>query len=142
MDEPRCLAMITPAAYSRVFHGSADQLTRVRRDVRDYLDGCLVDDDTADDAVLIASEFGANAILHSASKGAFIIVRAEVRSSYVVVEVEDLGGPWHCRPRDATRPHGLDLVTALVGPDNWGVDGDAGGRVTWARIDLEGHGHG
>ena len=34
-------AMITLAAYSHVFHGSADQLARVRRDVQDYLAGCL-----------------------------------------------------------------------------------------------------
>ncbi len=54
---------------------------------------------------------------------------------YVWVEAEDLGGPWHCRPPDG-RPHGLDLVEALTGPDGWGVDTTTGGQVVWARLDL------
>ena len=52
------------------------------------------------------------------------------------VEAEDLGGPWHFRQPDG-RPHGLDLVEALTGPDGWGVETTTGGgRVVWARLDL------
>ncbi len=161
MDEPhagRCLArleqhfggpryadaaMFTPATYSRVFHGELGQISQVRREVHDYLDGCLLPDATTDDAVLIVSEFSTNAACHSASAGVFFIVRVETRSTYVIVECEDLGGPWHCRQRDATRPHGLTIVEALTGPDGWGVDQTTeGGRVVWVRVDIRAADHG
>ena len=52
------------------------------------------------------------------------------------VEAQDLGGPWRSRQHD-DRPHGLDLVEALTGPDGWGVEPTSdGGRVVWARLDL------
>ena len=31
-------------------------------------------------------------------------------------------------------PHGLDVVEALTGPDNWGVAGGQAGRVVWCRL--------
>jgi len=38
-------------------------------------------------------------------------------------------------PRDG-RPHGLDIVQAIAGDGNWGIDGGAAlGRVAWARLD-------
>jgi hypothetical protein len=50
--------------------------------------------------------------------------------------VEDAGGPWHC-PQSDGRPHGLDVVEALTGPDGWGVQTSTGGRrVVWARLNL------
>jgi anti-sigma regulatory factor (Ser/Thr protein kinase) len=118
--------------YQRTFHGRADQVARVRREIAAHLDGCPA----VDDAVLIVSELAANAVTHSASQGEFFTVRCEVYPDYVWVEVEDLGGPWHCRPSDG-RPHGLVIVNALAGPDNWGTeitsDGD---HIVWARFDL------
>jgi anti-sigma regulatory factor (Ser/Thr protein kinase) len=127
--------MITTVLYSRVFHGAPDQVARVRGGVREYLDGYLVPDGAADDVVLIVSELAANAITHSASAGRFIVARCEVFPSYVWVEVEDLGGPWHPRQRDG-RPHGLDIVTALAGPDGWGTETTSdGGRITWCRVE-------
>jgi hypothetical protein len=51
--------------------------------------------------------------------------------------VEDRGGHWNLKPRDAGRPHGLDVLEALAGPDNWGADGNEAGRVVWCRLDLE-----
>ena len=52
------------------------------------------------------------------------------------VEAEDLGGPWRRRQPDG-RPHGLDVVEALTGPDGWGVETTTdGGRIVWARLDL------
>jgi hypothetical protein len=52
------------------------------------------------------------------------------------IEAEDLGGPWRRRQPD-DRPHGLDLIEALTGPDCWGVETTTGGgRVVWARLDL------
>ena len=75
-------------------------------------------------------------VRHSASAGEFFTVRCERHASYVWVEVEDLGGPWQRKP-PGDRPHGLDIISALAGPGNWGTEttGD-GDRVVWARLDL------
>jgi hypothetical protein len=130
-------AMTGPAVqvatrYQRTFHGRADQVSQVRADITRYLGDCPAVADT----VLIASELGTNAVMHSASAGEFFTVRCERHAGYVWIEVEDLGGPW--RPgRPGDRPHGLDIVAALTGPDNWGTEttGD-GDRIVWARLDL------
>ena len=90
----------------------------------------------ADEAILIASEFAANSVLHSASRdgGAFTL-RAELRADRLRIEVEDAGGPWRDGPRDDSRPHGFEVVTAIAGPRNWSIDGDARGRTAWAILD-------
>jgi anti-sigma regulatory factor (Ser/Thr protein kinase) len=122
--------MLTTTLYSRVFRGAPDQISRVRKEVRDHLKGCPVTEET----VLIASELAANAVTHSASRDCVFTVRAELHAGYAWIEVEDLGGPWHPRQRDG-RPHGLDILAALVG-DDWGVETTTdGGRVVWARVD-------
>ncbi len=63
-------------------------------------------------------------------------MRCQRYPDYVWIEVEDLGGTWIVSPRDGDRPHGLDIVEALSGADNWGMevtpDGD---RVCWARLE-------
>jgi anti-sigma regulatory factor (Ser/Thr protein kinase) len=89
----------------------------------------------ADEAILIASEFATNSVLHSSSRagGAFTL-RTEIHPGRLRVEVEDAGGPWHDGPRDDSRPHGFDVVTAIAGPGNWGIDGDARGRIAWATL--------
>ena len=124
-----------PAATTRhtaTYPGRPDQLRHVRHSVARHLASCPA----ADEAVLIVSELAANAIVHSASRDAFFIIRAELHPGYVWVEAEDLGAPWHCRPPDG-RPHGLDVIEALTGPDGWGVETTTGGgRVVWARLDL------
>jgi hypothetical protein len=52
----------------------------------------------------------------------------------VRIEVEDLGGPWRSGQPDV-RPHGLDIITALTGPDGWGADTTGqGNRIVWARL--------
>ena len=90
----------------------------------------------ADEAILIASEFAANSVLHSASRdGGALTLRADVRADRLRIEVEDAGGPWRDGPRDDSRPHGLDVVNAIAGLGNWGVDGDARGRTAWATLD-------
>ncbi len=118
--------------YQRTFHGRADQVRQVRREIAAHLDGCPA----ADDAVLIASELAANSVLHSQSTGEFFTVRCQASPDYVWVEVEDLGGPWHPRP-PGDRPHGLDIVQTLAGSDNWGTETTSDGdRVVWARLGL------
>ena len=88
-----------------------------------------------DEAILVASEFATNSVLHSSSRhgGAFTL-RAEVSQEYLRIEVEDAGGPWRDGPRDDGRPHGFDVVAAIAGAGNWGIDGDDRGRVAWARF--------
>jgi serine/threonine-protein kinase RsbW len=133
---PSCARMraepVPAACYVDIFPGRADQVRLVRRAVASYLTGCPA----ADEAILIVSELAANAVTHSASRDRFFIVRAEWFPDYVWVEAEDLGGPWRCR-QPAGRPHGLDVVEALVGRDGWGVETTTErGRVVWARRDL------
>jgi hypothetical protein len=59
---------------------------------------------------------------------------AEVSQDRLPIEVEDGGGPWRDGPRDDGRPHGFDVVAAIAGAGNWGIDGDDRGRVAWARF--------
>ena len=125
-----------PAAATRhaaTYPGRADQLHHVRSAVASHLAECA----TADDAVLIASEFAANAILHSRSRAGHFTVRTELHPDHVRIEAEDFGGPWRRRQPDG-RPHGLDMVEALTGPDGWGAETTTGGgRIVWARLDLD-----
>ena len=91
----------------------------------------------AADAVLVASELAANAILHSRSRAGHFTVRTELHPDHVRIEAEDFGGPWRRRQPDG-RPHGLDMVEALTGPDGWGTEiTTGGGRIVWARLDLD-----
>jgi hypothetical protein len=116
--------------YTSAFHGRADQLSQVRREIAGYLNGCPV----TGDMVLIADELAANAILHTYSRGSTFRVRCQLSLGGARIEVEDLGGPWRPRRPD-DRPHGLDIVQALTGPDGWGTQ-PAGtvGRITWAQL--------
>jgi anti-sigma regulatory factor (Ser/Thr protein kinase) len=107
------------------------QVGLARAALAGWLDGGPQDDE----AILVASEFTTNAVLHSASRhGSVFTVRAEVRQEYLRIEVEDAGGPWRDGPRDDGRPHGFDVVAAIAGAGNWGIDGDDRGRVAWARF--------
>jgi anti-sigma regulatory factor (Ser/Thr protein kinase) len=97
---------------------------------RAALAGWLGGDSRADEAVLVVSEFVTNSVLHSASRhGGSFVLRVEVGQGRLRIEVEDAGGPWHMRPNDDGRPHGLDVVAALAGAGNWGIDGGADGRI-------------
>jgi anti-sigma regulatory factor (Ser/Thr protein kinase) len=118
------------ASYAGTFPGQAEEAARVRREIAAYLDNCPV----TQDMILIASELAANAILHTRSRGSTLRVRCQLCPRAARVEVEDLGGPW--RPRQPSdRPHGLDIVQALTGPDGWGTQpAGTGGRIVWARL--------
>jgi hypothetical protein len=37
-------------------------------------------------------------------------------------------------PRDDGRPHGFDVVEAIAGPQNWGVDGDADTVIAYITV--------
>jgi anti-sigma regulatory factor (Ser/Thr protein kinase) len=118
-------------SYQRTFHGRADQIGQVRRDIASHLAG----HPAADDAVLIASELATNSVLHSASAGQSFTVRCQECPGYVQIEVEALGGPWQPGQPDG-RPHGLDVIRALTGPDGWEADTTGNGnRIVRARLD-------
>ena len=121
-----------PACYTGTYPGRLDQVRLVRRAIAAHLAGSPA----ADDAVLIASELASNAILHSVSRGDSFVIRAELYPDYVWIEVQDLGGPWRSKPSGG-RPHGLDVIEALTGPDGWGNElATGGGRIVWARLDI------
>lgn len=118
--------------YAATFSGTAEQVSFARNQVWDY----LADSPLADDAALIVSEFASNAVLHSLSRVGTFTVRCELFRTYVWVEVEDEGGAW-CRPDPDGRPHGLDIVSLLVGEGHWGIEPTSEGqRVVWARLEL------
>ena len=123
------------AATTRRYVGTYPADPAQVRHARAALAALLRDCPLADDAILIASELATNSVVHSDSRdsGEFTL-RAEVHRDYIRIEVEDAGGPWHGGSRDDGRPHGFDLVAAIVGPQNWGVDGDMRGRIAWARL--------
>jgi anti-sigma regulatory factor (Ser/Thr protein kinase) len=120
----------TATSYTGVFHGRPDQVGHARHAVTRHLAG----HPAADDAALIISELAANAVRHSRSAGQFFTVRAHSDDTGLRLEVEDLGGPWNPAPRDTSRPHGRDVIQALTGPGNWGINGDSSGRTAWARL--------
>jgi anti-sigma regulatory factor (Ser/Thr protein kinase) len=111
------MATATATSYEGTFHGRADEVARVRKEIAAYLGECPV----VYDLVLIADELASNSILHTKSRGGFFRVRCELSPGSVRVEVEDMGGPWRKRKED-DRPHGLDIVEALTGPDGWGAE--------------------
>lgn len=126
------MATATAMTYKGTFRGQAEEVSRVRREVAGYLAGCPA----SDDLVLIVDELAANCILHSRSRGEFFRVRCELSPRSARIEVEDMGGPWRKRGED-DRPHGLDIVEALTGPDGWGIERTGDTRVVWARLSWQ-----
>jgi hypothetical protein len=121
----------TSTRYTGTFHGRAEEVALVRREVAGYLSDCPA----SDGLVLIADELAANCVLHSRSRGEFFWVRCELSDGLARIEVEDMGGPWR-RRKDDDRPHGLDIVEALTGPDGWGTEITPDEtRVVWARLE-------
>ncbi len=122
--------------FERTYPGTKDQVRAVRTDLGPFLDGFPA----ADDLVLIASEISTNAVLHSRSgtDGQTFTVRAETHpGQYVWVEVEDRGGDWSDRDADDEHGRGLDILAAIAGGGNWGIEtgNAAGSRLVWARLD-------
>ena len=117
--------------YTGTFPAKPGQVRHARAALGGWLDGWP----RADEAILVCSEFATNSVVHSASRdgGAFTL-RVEVGQDRVRIEVEDAGGLWRDGRRDEGRPHGFDVVAAIAGPGNWGIDGDVRGRIAWARL--------
>ena len=116
------------ASFTGIYPGTAEQVSRARREVAQYLDGCP----GADDAALVISELVTNAVLHSRSRNGMLTVHCERYPTYARVEVCDAGGSWQpggCG--DGGR--GLAIVSAVAA--EFGVAGDARGRTVWARLE-------
>ncbi|MGP0002231.1 MAG: ATP-binding protein [Acetobacteraceae bacterium] len=125
---PRTPETIT---FERDYPGRANQVRHVRRDVAKHLGGCPV----SDDLILIASEFATNAVLYSRSRGGHFTIRVKLYGDYVRLECQDAGGAWRGKRHTADRPHGLDIVDTLTGPDHWGTERTPDDtRVVWATL--------
>ena len=123
------------AAGTRRYAGTYPADPAQVRHARAALAALLRDCPRADDAILIASEYATNSVLHSASRdGGEFTLRAEVHPDHVRIEVADAGGPWRASPREDGRPHGFDVVAAIAGPQDWGINGDPSGRIAWAML--------
>ena len=116
------------------YPGTIDQARHVRADLARVAIACPV----ADDLVLLASELATNAILHSRSGNPARTFAVRVKlypGDYAWVEVADQGGVWLQDEHDEERGRGLNLVAAIAGDGNWGIDGDNASRAAWFRLD-------
>jgi anti-sigma regulatory factor (Ser/Thr protein kinase) len=119
--------------YRRIFPGRPDQIGEVRRFIREHLAG----HHRMQDITLVASELTTNAWEHthsSAQHGTFSVCARLRPDDTIRLEVEDHGGRLVF---GQPKPHkeggrGLGIVDALT--VEWGVAGDASGRVVWAEF--------
>lgn len=103
------------AGPSRIFCGTAEQVSQVRQFVRSE----LVGHPALSDAVTVASELAANAIAHTASgqeDGLFLVSLARLGPHHVAVLVTDQGSAGQPRTKhahsDDESGRGLAIVTA------------------------------
>jgi serine/threonine-protein kinase RsbW len=135
--DTHALAALEPSSRPRrrVFPGTAHQLADVRHFVKSTLTGY----DTADDAVLLATELATNAIQHTASGtgGTFAVTVCQWPRSARITVTDDgsAGTPVAAAPNPSdVSGRGLALVQALA--DDWGHHGDQHGRSVWFDIGL------
>jgi serine/threonine-protein kinase RsbW len=147
MSQPHACAAVVPlnaappappssvwlSSYSHSYPGTADQVSLARGALRKFLASWP----RLDDAVSVGGELANNAVLHSRSGlpgGVYTLHAAVSRSVGVTyVAVADAGGPWD-RRGEVVRRHGLDVVEALAGLGNWGVNGSEDGWLVWAYL--------
>ena len=120
--------------WEAVYPGTADQLGRVRTELRPLLRDCPM----ADDIILLISELAANAITHSDSGqpgGTFTVRVSHHPGGHVRAEIQDGGSRWDGDlARSARPPHGLYLLLTLSA--QCGTDQGARCRTTWLRVDY------
>jgi anti-anti-sigma regulatory factor/anti-sigma regulatory factor (Ser/Thr protein kinase) len=108
---------------------------RFVRDVCDYWQAALPDEDVADQAVQLAGELVANAVVHARTE---LALRVELRGDRLHISVHD-GSPrlLHLVPagRAGEGGHGLRLVEEVA--KAWGVHQHPdGGKVVWCTLDI------
>jgi hypothetical protein len=112
-----CCFADRPMGSSKIFAGTRDQVSAVRRFARSELG----DHRAVDEAVLVASELATNAITHSASGhdgGMFMVHLTAISADHVAILVTDQGGQGepaaqHAGP-DAESGRGLDIVMSIA----------------------------
>jgi hypothetical protein len=120
--------------FERAYPGAVSQARRMRADLAAFTGRHPL----ADDLALLASELAANAVIHSRSGhpgGQFTVRVFLYPGDYAWTEVADQGGPWTRGDHGDEHPHGLDIVAAITGAGNWGIEGGPACRVVWFRLD-------
>lgn len=128
---PPASEMLALRARETAYPGAAEQISKVRADLRPLLRDCPF----ADDVILCISESAANAAKHSNSRlpgGSFTVRIVISRGDFVRIEVHDNGGLWTPTAAPPAGHHGLDIIRALA--TNWGIDGDSTSRMAWATF--------
>jgi anti-sigma regulatory factor (Ser/Thr protein kinase) len=117
----------------RMFVAAPSVIPRVRAFVRDALHTWGADDDqSVDDAELVASELATNAVKHAGSP---FRVSLSMRADATRVAVRDTSfDPPRRVDRNVTAfgGRGIDLVAAVS--DSWGVQAESDGKTVWALI--------
>ncbi len=121
-----------PLSRSVTVPPAAESVAAVRRNVREWLRAADIDEDTADTAVLLASEIVTNAVLHANTP---VSVTVTVGAG-VLVEVID-GSPLLPRPRrhdvESVTGRGLELVELLA--TRYGTRAlSGGGKGVWFTV--------
>lgn len=129
---------MTAAPAARWFRAVAESAHAARDFAREVLAGSAV----ADDADLCVTELVANAVDHSRSgrcpAGLIVVSICPVRGG-AVIRVRDAGGPSGpvlAARRCALGEHGRGLVLVDALAAEWGSHPEAGGRVTWCRLEA------
>lgn len=92
-------------------------------------------------AGLVLSELLTNAVVHTRIAGRGVQTRYARTPDGIRIEVHDADADHRPEIRPATeddeRGRGLALVSAVTGPDGWGVaDRDGVGKLVWATLAL------
>jgi anti-anti-sigma factor len=102
-----------PGSFAVAIRGIADDLRRLRRDLRGWLAGVGAASGEVHDVLIAVGEACSNAIEHAgAGVNATIDVRARVLGRELAVSVSD-SGEWRAATAPADRGHGLRLMRVL-----------------------------
>jgi hypothetical protein len=117
--------------WEQSYRGAAEQVGRMRADLRPVLHGCPA----ADDAELLLSELAANAVRHTRSGqdgGTFTVRVWGIPGKWLIGEVEDGGSDWDGNLRASARnASGLNIVIALSAARGVEPRGPAAGHIVW-----------
>ena len=120
----------------------ASSAADARRTVRNAFSQAGLDDETAFDAALIASELVANAVRHARPlPSGHLAVEWTFNPDGYRIAVTDGGGGDRIEPRQAGQHdpsgRGLQIVASLS--EDWGVDVDPSGTTVWAQGRAHAH---
>ncbi|MFE4669441.1 ATP-binding protein [Streptomyces sp. NPDC056716] len=119
-----------------------ESVAQVRAQVRELLASRGIDphgNESAQNAVLVASELAGNAVCHASSSGSYSVT-LELHGSILAISVRDTETAtppqWPTiSDADATTGRGMFLVDALA--RDWGCAHKGAGKVVWAELLIE-----